>query len=234
MIDVRNRSVRQLYCLMIKKDPTVISDKKWMAWREEETDNCVMHMAAAFFPDMLSRLLRTNGGRALMDHSNHIGYSPLYFAVGDKKVESIRLLVAAGAHSICNGLLCPLESAFFVEVDSVDKYELGIALLSSAPTKGERIEFLGNHKKFAKKHMGMADYLNDCLKVINTRCARAYQAIGTALYVLKRKIGRDVFQNLLKPLLRHLWEQKRYQACWDIPEHQETESINITMAVEEK
>lgn len=232
MIDIENRRVRQLYCLMIKNDPTIVSDKKWMAWREE-SDQCVIHLAT-LFPDMLSRLLKTAGGKALMDHVDLYGQTPLYYAVESKRIESIRLLIEAGAHLVCNGRQCPLYRAFFLEYEKLGKCELGIALLSSARSRRERIEFLDNHKKFANKHILFADYLNDCLKTINTRCARAYQAIGTALYVLKRKMGRDVFQHLLKPLLRHLWEQKRYQACWDIPEHQETESINITMAVEEK
>lgn len=68
--------------------------------------------------------------------------------------------------------------------------------------------------------------MNTCIRQINLRCARAYQAIGTALFVFFQKLtNKDVYRFLLRPLLQEIWEHRRYEAVWDIPEEQKSEPI---------
>jgi hypothetical protein len=151
---------------------------------------------------------------AMLDEKNYTDKTPLWTAVSYGNIESIRLLVAKGAHKYCVGShywfgfgqhperFCPV-------VEAIDdrNCEVGIALLSSRPRLEERIRFVEQHKHVP---------LNEYIQRINVRCVRAYQAIGTALFIFKKRVGKDVFQFVLKPMLRNQWERHRYDKVWDI------------------
>ena len=214
---------RTLPSLLTMQSTSLLCDPKWMAWRNPETDDCIMHVAAEYSPVMLARLLKTGGGKALMDHTNHQNRTPLWTAVYANQTESVRLLMVAGAHAKCLGVSCPLKYAV-----STKRFEVGIALLSGRPTLEGRCAFLNSHAKEGFLSYSERNAMNDCMKAINLRCARAYQAIGTALFVLQKKLGKDqkdVYHFLVKPLLRHTWEHRRYEPVWDIPMEQKSEAI---------
>lgn len=158
-----------------------------------------------------------------MDHVNYHKVTPLGTAVVATQTESIRLLMVAGAHTSCSRYACPLVLAI-----SKKGFEASIALLSGRSTLQDRCAFLNSHTKEGLLTFSEREFLNDCMKAINLRCARAYQAIGTALFVLQGKLGKDqkdVYHFLVKPLLRHIWEHRRYECIWDIPVEQKSEPI---------
>lgn len=225
-------SSRELDALLEENSPELVTDPKWMAWRSADDDCCIVHVVACDRPELLHCLLKTKGGLALMDHTDRSGKSPVYSAVVDEKKESVRLLIAAGAHSSCiSANDCPLNYAFAMSFIGIGHrkqgIEMGVVLLSSRRTRAERFRFLDDHKKFRNKDAAWKFYFDLCVSTANLRCARAYQAIGTMLYCLKRSIGKnqkDVFHQILTPMLRHIWEHQRYKECWDVPEHQESQS----------
>jgi hypothetical protein len=195
--------------------PTLHCDDKWLKWRDVYTGDCIVHSAARWSSIVLARLLETSDGMAMLDDKNNMGETPILVAVRYGNIESIRLLVSKGTHKYCNiwygevndfyhgpQHVCPVKSAI-----GNRNREVAIALLTSRPNLEERCRFLEQHK-----HLPLNEYIG----CINVRCARAYQAIGTALFIFKKRVGKDVFQFLLKPMLRNQWERHRYDAVWNI------------------
>lgn len=220
---------KEVKALIEANAPELVNDPKWMEWRSGSLE-CIMHVAARCNPKCLFLLLKTKGGRALMDRIDGFGRSPICRAVENDQKESVRLLIAAGAHSWCiSARDCPLAYAVHMSCNGHGKQavELGVAMFSSRPKRAERQKFLDEHKKFRKQSPLWELFFDLCVSTMNVRCARAYQAVGTMLFCLKKRIGKsqkDVFRNILTPMLRHIWEQQRYEECWDIPEHQELQS----------
>lgn len=209
--------------LLAMQSASLLHDSKWMAWRDPDTDDCIMHVAAEYSPVMLARLLKTGGGKALMDHTNNQSCTPLWRAVYTSQMESVRILMAAGAHANCLRDRCPLLLALCTK-----EFEMGIALLGGRPTLEGRCAFLISHSKEGFLSRYERRGMNDCINAINLRCACAYQAIGTALFVLQKKLGKDqkdVYRFMVKPLLRQIWEHRRYERIWDIPVEQKSEAI---------
>lgn len=76
--------------LIAMQAKSLLSDPKWMAWRDPDTNDCIMHVVARDSPVMLARLLKTTGGQALKEHVNFRNHTPLYAAVLSGQLESVR------------------------------------------------------------------------------------------------------------------------------------------------
>jgi hypothetical protein len=215
-----------LFYLLETNHPSLISDEGVFAWRDPSSDDCVMHIAASRFPVALASLLETKGGQALMNHANKQKQTPLFFAAFHKQVECVRLLMWYGAHFNCDffALMCPLQVGCYGFGDKNE--EVAIAMMSGAPTCEKRIDFVRSHL-----HGAMGNYrsfLLRCLLKIDSRRRNAQKAIGALVFVLKQRMGKsqkDVFRQILIPMLCYIWERRRYEACWDIPVDQESATI---------
>lgn len=185
-----------------------------------------MHVAASRFPIALARLLETKGGQALMNYTNKQYQIPLFFAAFYKQVECVRLLMWYGAYFGCESFaqMCPLQVGCYGFGDK--KEEIAIVMMSGAPTREKRIDFVRSHLHGAVDNY--RSFLLRCNLKIDSRLRNAQKAIGALVFVLKRKMGKsqkDVFYQILIPMLRYIWERRRYEACWDIPADQESATI---------
>lgn len=217
-----------LTSLVAMNADSVWKDKKWLEWRDPNNGDCIMHVVAAKSPLLLERLLKTSGGLALMDHVNDAKQTPLYRAVCSRQVKCVQLLRAAGAHESC--LMrehCPFECAYFNEFHRNSR-ELGIALASGGVSRAKLQEFLRIHTTvIGNQKWQQREYLQKCADSVRLRYERAYKTLVSALWTLKRKTSnKDVFQFILVPMLRHIWENRRYEPCWDVVGDQESIPIN--------
>lgn len=218
-IEERKKEADDLLRLFELESICPVTDPVWQNWRQYITNGCVLHVAAEKSPKLLARLLATDCGKTMLDFRHTGRLTPLYCAVAAENMESIKLLIRAGAHSKCKYILtedCPVVKAYRIYEGHTAKYNLGGVMLGAHLTEEKRIAFWETHMIPATNNQ-YREYMTKCDKwgvkwVQRSNASNTITAVLLCLKkkVIQKKVQKDVVSYVLKPLLRGILEHEAW------------------------